>query len=110
MKRLTRNLKVCETLVTFYYEDKIYTKNVLFPNPLSKKEVESFLDLIFPGSKILKAELQETKEAFISLPLTLLLNVSEEGVAEIVKYRNNVEVSEWLFKKLKQFTMMNMRE
>lgn len=92
MKRLTRNLKVCETLVTFYYEDKIYTKNFLFPNPLSKKEAESFLDLMFPGSKLLKAEPQEIKEASITVPLALLLNVSVEAVVDSVKYRNTMEV------------------
>lgn len=92
MKKMTRNLKVCETLVTFYYEDKIYTKNVLLPSPLSKKEIDSFLDLVFPGSKLLKAEPQETKEASISVPLALLFNVSVEDIVEAVKYRNNAEM------------------
>lgn len=94
MKRITRNLKVCEALVTFYYEDKIYTKNVIFPHPLSKKEVCSFLDLMFPGSKLLKVEPKEPLTASISLPISLLLNVVEERLVDAVRLQNNAEMED----------------
>lgn len=94
MKKFTRNLRVVETEVVFYFENKVHNKTFLFPAPVSEKEIKGLLELIFPGSKLLETFSYGAEDFTISLPLALLLNASVEGVVETVKYRNNEEVSE----------------